>query len=111
MATVRWNSEGLDSIIQHDAWRNRHGWEPMSTELIEAVEAYFGPIAPEQPPWFMPGRRVTVAGEQSDLRMATIQARSKPFRVYFRYRKEIQAFEILQVLHPRARYDRSKRQP
>lgn len=110
MAIVRWNSEGLDSIIRHDSWRLSHGWEPMAAELMEAVEAYFKPFAPKQPPRFMPGRRVKVVGVHTELRITTVQVRSKPFRVYFRYRQELRAFEVLQVLHPRAQYDYSKRQ-
>lgn len=103
MAIVRWNPEALDSLIGHDMWRLSRGWEPLASELIAAVEAYFEPHAPEQAPRFVPGRPATMAGKETGLRMVMVEVRSKSFRVYFRYRKEIQAVEMVQVLHPRAR--------
>lgn len=103
MAVVRWQPEALDSLIEHDIWRMGQGWEPVIEELMRAIEAYFEPQAPERPSGFMPGRPATLAGEQIGLRMVPVTVRSKAFRVYFRYRPEMQCFEIVQVLHPRAR--------
>lgn len=103
MAPVRWNPQGLQSLVQHDAWRFSHGWEPIASELMESVTSYFHPQVPDEPPRFMPGRVVILPGEPTDLRMITVRVRSKPFRVYFRYREELQAFEIVLIQHPRAK--------
>lgn len=103
MAVVRWNPEALDSLIQHDMWRLSSGWEPVAAGLMDAVDAYFEPQRSEQLPRFMPGRPVTLVGERTGLRVVKVAVRSKPFRVYFRYRQELQALEIVQILHPRAR--------
>lgn len=63
MVVDRWQPEALDCLIEHDIWRMGQGWEPVSSELIRAIEAYFEPLAPERPPWFLPGRPTTLAGE------------------------------------------------
>ncbi|HWI51846.1 MAG TPA: hypothetical protein VNT01_06880 [Symbiobacteriaceae bacterium] len=100
MASVEWKPEGLDSLVRYDAWRFSQGWEPIATELMDAVEAYFRPHDPKRPPRFLPGRPATRQGQPTDLRMVTVEIRSKPFRVFFRYRPGRQDFEILQLLHP-----------
>jgi len=102
MASVEWKPEGLDSLIRYDTWRFSQGWEPVATELMDAVEAYFCPHDPSQPARFLPGRPATRRGQPTDLRVVTVELRSKPFRVFFRYRPARQDFEIIQVLHPQA---------
>ena len=103
MASVKWTQEGLTSLAQIDAWRVSRGWPPIGLELLVAVEAYFHRWDPSQPPGFVPGRSIELDEEPTDLRMATITVRSKPFRVYFRYQADPPFFEVLRVLHPRAR--------
>lgn len=102
MALVEWKPEGLDSLVRHDTWRLSQGWVPIATELILAVEAYFSRHHPEEPPRFLPGRPVTRQGQPTDLRMVTVEVRSKRFRVFFRYLSARKVFEIVQVLHPHA---------
>ena len=103
MASVEWTQEGLASLARMDAWRVSQNWEPIAMELLMAVESYFHRWDPSQPPGFMPGRSVELEEGPTDLRMATVTVRSKSFRVYFRYVSELSAFEVLRVLHPRAR--------
>lgn len=103
MASVNWTQEGLTNLARIDAWRVSQGWQPVALEFIAAVENYFHRWDPSQPPRFVPGRPVELAEGITDLRMVTVTVRSKPFRIYFRYKEAQSVFEILRVLHPRAR--------
>lgn len=103
MASVKWSQEGLTSLGRIDAWRGSQGWQPITLELFSAVENYFHRWDPSQPPRFVPGRPVELDDSVTDLRMVTVTVRSKPFRVYFRYQEAQAVFEVLRVLHPRAR--------
>lgn len=102
MASVSWTEEGLLSLARLDAWRVSQGWQPISLELLTAVDRYFQRWAPNQLLGFVPGRRVELDAEATDLRMVTVTVRSKPFRIYFRYQEAQEVFEVLRVLHPRA---------
>lgn len=104
MASVEWTEEGLASLARLDAWRISQGWQPITLELMAAVETYFRPWDSNRPPRLVPGRPVHLDEGLTDLRMATVVVRSKPFRVYFRYVPMQRRFEVLRVLHPRARY-------
>lgn len=103
MGFVNWTQEGLTSLSQLDAWRISQTWEPIALELLVAVESYFTRWDPSQPPGFVPGRPLELADAPTDLRMATLTVRSKPFRVYFRYLATSRSFEVLRILHPRAK--------
>lgn len=103
MGFVNWTQEGLTSLAKLDAWRVSQGWDPIALDLLTAIEGYFDRWDPSQPPGFVPGRPVEVDGTPTDLRMATVTVRSKPFRVYFRYLAPSQSFEVLRMLHPRAK--------
>lgn len=103
MASVSWTQEGLASLARLDAWRVSQGWAPIALELFEAIEGYFRRWNPSQPPRFVPGRPIHVEGKPTELRMVTVPVRSKLFRVYFRYFPAEDTFEVLRVLHPRAR--------
>jgi hypothetical protein len=86
-----------------DAWRLSEGWEPIGLELVTATERYFDRWDPSQPPSFMPGRPVELEDTPTDLRMATVTVRSKSFRVFFRYVATPGVFEVLRIIHPRAK--------
>lgn len=103
MASVRWTQESLTGLAKMDAWRLNENWEPIALELVGAIEAYFDRWDPNQQPRFMPGRPIELDEGLTDLRMATVTVRSKPFRVYFRYMMDSGVFEVLRVLHPRAK--------
>lgn len=90
----------LDQLVRYDIWRVRNGWEPIASEIMEAVRLYFETQNPEAVPHFVPGRRVRLRGEPRNLRMVTIRVRGKLFRVYFCYRRAV--FEIRRVYHPSA---------
>lgn len=100
MASVKWRVMALDQLVRYDIWRVRHGWEPIASEIMEAVRLYFDRQDPEAVPHHVPGRRVRLRGEPRDLRMVTIRVRGKLFRVYFRYKPAV--FEIRRVYHPSA---------
>lgn len=93
----------VNSLARLDAWRVSQNWEPIALELAVAVEDYFHRWDPSRPPRFMPGRPVHLDEGATDLRRVTVPVRSKPFRVYFRYLPVQRVFEVLRVLHPRAR--------
>lgn len=103
MASVEWSTEGLDSLDRLDAWRLSQGWEAIALEILAAVEREFARWDPYCPPGFVPGRPVHLEEGPTDLRVAAILVRSKPFRVYFRCLPTSQVFEVLRVLHPRAK--------
>ena len=103
MGFVNWTQEGLTSLARLDAWRVSQNWEPVAVELLSAIESYLARWDPSQPPGFVPGRPVELDDKPTDLRMTTVTVRSKPFRVYFRYLVPGRTFEVLRVLHPRAK--------
>ena len=65
------------------------GWEPSAKEIYDAVETYFNGHDPEQPPHFIPGKPTRRLGHPVDMRVVLIVVRSKPFRVFFRYRQQV----------------------
>ncbi len=101
MAFVDWTDEALESLARHDVWRLSLGWECIAEEIYAAVQAYFSRHNPERPPHFIPGKPVRRFGHPVDMRVALVVVRSKPFRVFFRYRQQV--FEIRRIYHPRAR--------
>lgn len=103
MGSVEWTHEGLSSLARLDAWRVSQSWEPLSIELMSAIDGYFARWDPGEPPTFIPGRPVELDDRLADLRMATVTVRSKAFRVYFRYLKASGGFEVLRILHPHAK--------
>lgn len=108
MVSVNWTNDGLTSLARLDAWRVSQGWAPIALELVAAVENYFHRWDPSRQPRFVPGRPVHLDEGPTDLRMVTVPVRSKPFKVYFRYLPAYRVFEVLRVLHPRARHDGGK---
>ncbi|MGE5674909.1 MAG: hypothetical protein ACM3XM_13720 [Mycobacterium leprae] len=98
MHRVDWHIDAAVDLEEHDAWRISHGWEPMATEIIDAVEAAFarGTVFPRQRCW--------VKGELSPVYRTLVEVRSKRFLVYFLDAKPRPL--IRRVLHPKRDSDR-----
>lgn len=100
MASVNFTRRVLQQLASHDVWRVSNDWEPMALEIYDAVQSYFHPHNPDEPPHFMPGRPAKLNGGPVDLRMVTVPVRSKPFLVFFRYHNGL--FQVRRVHHPRS---------
>jgi hypothetical protein len=93
MLLVKWHSEAVDDLIEHDGWRVANRWEPIAEEIMDAVAALFADGA------ILPKQTCRIWGEISPVYRTWVEVRSKRFFVYFM--EDESKSVIRRILHPK----------